>query len=278
MRKPPSPLTVTTLRSGWTSWAAIAVGSAMPMPARPLAISTVSGSEAGNMRAIHSLCRPTSEMRMSSRPSALRISHRTRGGCMGKASSSAPARKAPCTRSSSLDGVVVIGSPIATRPVRRRRIRSRSPTRSQAVTKCSSTSAATVSIADDRLVALRVPVDRRVLDEVVADRDDDVGVLEAGQLVVARLHADGAAPVRVVVGEDALAHEGRRDAHAGGVGERAQRRRRVPAGDAVAGQDQRVLGVADQLGGLVELALGRLGPAALLAVRERAGRRRGRTP
>ena len=84
MRKPPSPLTVTTLRSGCTSLAAIAHGSAKPMPARPLAISTVFGSCAGNIRPIHSLCRPTSEMRMSSRPSAWRISHSARGGCIGK--------------------------------------------------------------------------------------------------------------------------------------------------------------------------------------------------
>ena len=41
------------------------------MPARPLAISTVLGSCAGNMRPIHSLCRPTSEMRMSSRAERL---------------------------------------------------------------------------------------------------------------------------------------------------------------------------------------------------------------
>ena len=71
MRKPPSPLTVTTLRSGCTSLAAIAVGSAIPMPARPLAMNTVFGSCAGNMRAIHSLCRPTSEISMSSRPQRL---------------------------------------------------------------------------------------------------------------------------------------------------------------------------------------------------------------
>ena len=44
MRKPPSPFTVTTLRSGCTSLAAIAAGSAKPIPARPLAISTVFGS------------------------------------------------------------------------------------------------------------------------------------------------------------------------------------------------------------------------------------------
>src|SRR6476661_4845378 len=78
MRKPPSPLTVTTCRSGWTIFAAIAHGSAKPMPARPFAMSTVLGSWAGNMRPIHSLCRPTSEMRMSLRPRALRSSQRAR--------------------------------------------------------------------------------------------------------------------------------------------------------------------------------------------------------
>ena len=50
---------------------------------------------------------------------------------------------------------------------------------------------------DDLLVALGVPVLRRVLDEVVADRDHDVGVLEAGHRVVARLQPDGAERLRV---------------------------------------------------------------------------------
>ena len=39
--------------------------------------------------------------------------------------------------------------------------------------------------ADDRLVPAAVPVVGRVLDEVVADRDHEVGHLEAGHLVVA---------------------------------------------------------------------------------------------
>ena len=60
-------------------------------------MNTVSGSCAGNMRAIHSLCRPTSEIRMSCRPSAWRISHSARGGCIGKASSSLAASKRPST-------------------------------------------------------------------------------------------------------------------------------------------------------------------------------------
>ena len=97
IRNPPSPLTVTTLRFGCTSLAAIAVGSAKPMPARPLAMNTVAGSWAGNMRAIHSLCRPTSEISRSSGPSTLRMSHSARGGCTGNASSSRPASKRAST-------------------------------------------------------------------------------------------------------------------------------------------------------------------------------------
>ena len=52
--------------------------------------------------------------------------------------------------------------------------------------------------ADDLLVAPRVPVRRRVLDEVVADGDHHVGVVEARERVVARLQADGAERVRVL--------------------------------------------------------------------------------
>src|SRR3712207_8019098 len=44
-----------SLRSGWTSFAATAAGTANPMPASPLAIRTVFGSWAGNIRPIQSL-------------------------------------------------------------------------------------------------------------------------------------------------------------------------------------------------------------------------------
>jgi hypothetical protein len=74
MRNPPSPFTATTLRSGCTSLAAMAAGIANPIPASPLAISTVFGSKAGNIRPIQSLWRPTSDTSRSSRPSAWRIS------------------------------------------------------------------------------------------------------------------------------------------------------------------------------------------------------------
>ncbi len=44
IRKAPSPASATTLRCGWTSFAAIAPGSAMPIAAKPLLMMTVFGS------------------------------------------------------------------------------------------------------------------------------------------------------------------------------------------------------------------------------------------
>ena len=73
-----------------------------------------------------------------------------------------------------------------------------SPISSTSGMKYSSISAGDGVDADDLLVALRVPVLGRVLDEVVADREHHVGLLEAGHRVVARLQADGAERARVV--------------------------------------------------------------------------------
>ena len=44
IRKAPSPARATTLRSGWTSLAAIAPGTLMPIAANPLLMITVFGS------------------------------------------------------------------------------------------------------------------------------------------------------------------------------------------------------------------------------------------
>ena len=46
IRKPPSPHNATTRRSGWTSLAAIAPGSEMPIAAKPFEMITVFGSYA----------------------------------------------------------------------------------------------------------------------------------------------------------------------------------------------------------------------------------------
>jgi hypothetical protein len=121
---------------------------------------------------------------------------------------------------------------------------------------------------DDRLVAPGVPVLRRVLDQVEADRQDDVSLLEAGHLVVVRLKADGAERLRVARVEQPLGHERLGDGDTGRADELAQRGRRAPAHHAVAADGHRVQGAADQVRGLQQLARRRLG-ANRLAARQR---------
>ena len=123
---------------------------------------------------------------------------------------------------------------------------------------------------DDLLVAPRVPVRGGVLDEVVADGDDHVGVLEAGHGVVARVQPDGAQRLGVGVVEQPLAHEGLGHGDAGRAAELAQGGRAAGAHDAVAGQGHRVDGVADEVDGLEQLAGRGLG-----LDRPAAGQRRG---
>jgi len=77
--------------------------------------------------------------------------------------------------------------------------------------------------AHDPLVALGVPILRRVLDQVVADREHEVGDVESGHLVVAGLEADRAEGVGVVRVQEALAHEGLRHRHPGPGRELPQR-------------------------------------------------------
>ena len=89
IRKPPSPLTATTRRSGRASFAATAPGSAMPMAAKPLEMMQVLGRSAWNRRATHNLCAPTSHTSTSSSAIARRRSAITRCGFSGKAGSSA---------------------------------------------------------------------------------------------------------------------------------------------------------------------------------------------
>ena len=140
-----------------------------------------------------------------------------------------------------------------------------SPTSSTSGWKNSSISAGWESTTTIFLSRARVPVLRRVLDEVVADGDDHVGVLEAGHRVVAVVQADGAQRARVLDVEHALAHERLGDGDPGRAAELAQRGRGAGADDAVAGQRDRVDRVADQVGGLEQLAgrgLGADRPAA----------------
>lgn len=57
MRRPPSPVTATTLRCGLTSFAAIGPGTAMPIVASPLAMITVFGRRAAGRVAARACAR-----------------------------------------------------------------------------------------------------------------------------------------------------------------------------------------------------------------------------
>ncbi len=125
--------------------------------------------------------------------------------------------------------------------------------------------------ADDLLVPARVPVLGRVLDQVVADGQHHVRLVEAGHGVVAGLEPNGAERLGRVHRDQALAHErlGHRDA--GGAHELAQRGGGAgPRIDAVACQRHRVEGAADHVRGLEQLTRLRLGLGGAPA-RQRAG-------
>ena len=117
---------------------------------------------------------------------------------------------------------------------------------------------------DDPLASVRVPARRRVLDQVVADRDDEVGAVEAGQDVVAGLQPDGHQREVAPVVDRALAHERHRDRDVEALGEGPQLGRGVPAQDAVAGQDERPAGGDEEPGGVLDRLVGRLGEVGLV--------------
>ena len=64
IRKPASPVTVSAVRSGKASLAAIAPGTPIPIAANPFEMMQVLGRSAWYMRAIHILCAPTSHTTM----------------------------------------------------------------------------------------------------------------------------------------------------------------------------------------------------------------------
>ena len=125
-----------------------------------------------------------------------------------------------------------------------------------------------------RLVPSGFQRDGRVLDEVVADRDDQVGPVEAGQHVVARLEADRhQRQVRAVVHRP-LAHERDGHRHVQAAGEPSQGARGVPAQHAVAGQDDGSRRRGDEPGRVVQGLLGRLGEVGVSGdQRSQVGRR-----
>ena len=83
---------------------------------------------------------------------------------------------------------------------------------------------------DDPLAPVRVPARRRVLDQVVADRHDEVGAIEARQHVIAGLEPDRHQRQVAAVVDRALAHERHRDRDVEPLGERAQGRAPRSAG------------------------------------------------
>src|SRR5918993_99575 len=124
----------------------------------------------------------------------------------------------------------------------------------------------------DALGPVRVPASRRVLDQVVADADHDVGAVEPGQHVVAGLEPDGhQRQVRSVV-DGTLAHERGGNRHVEPAGEGAQLARGAAAQDPVAGQDQRPGGTGDQASGVGDRLVGGLGEIGTRRLERRDGR------
>ncbi len=95
--KPPSPVTVTTRRSGYSNLAATAPGSPIPIEAKPFEMMQVFGARHGNILAIHSLLAPTSQITMSSGESAARKSRITCCGRIGQVGGPANSASNPAT-------------------------------------------------------------------------------------------------------------------------------------------------------------------------------------
>ena len=110
---------------------------------------------------------------------------------------------------------------------------------------------------DDLLVGLGIDPDRVELLQLIADRDDDVGVVEPEVDVVVPHEPQRPDAVGVVVGHDAFAVEGvgHRDAEL--LGEPHQGIGRVGAGGAVSGQQHRPHGCTQNVDGARHLAGGR---------------------
>ena len=99
----------------------------------------------------------------------------------------------------------------------------------------------------DLLRRALVPEGGAPLDQVVADRDHDIGLAQRHQDVVLALQPDREQAVRVGARDRALAHEGVDHADAGVLGQPLELGGGAFAHRAVAGEDQRVLGVQDDV-------------------------------
>ncbi len=109
---------------------------------------------------------------------------------------------------------------------------------------------------DDLLVAPGIDPNRVELLELVADRDDDVGLVETEVHVVVPHEPDRTQGLRMVVGEHAFAVERRRHRDSEGLGEVHQGGSGAGPGCAVAGQDDRIRRRLEYGGGTGHLAPG----------------------
>ena len=87
----------------------------------------------------------------------------------------------------------------------------------------------------------------RVLDQIVADRDDQIGLQERLEHVVLALQADGEQAVRIIQRHRPLAHEGVDHGYAGLARQPSQLLAGTLSDRTVAGEDQRAFGLGDQL-------------------------------
>ena len=111
---------------------------------------------------------------------------------------------------------------------------------------------------DDALAAAGVPRGWRVLHEVVPHADDEVGSIEAGRHVIARLQTDRHERVVAPVIDGALAHECGGDGHVEATSQRPQSWGGATPKHAIAGQDDRTFGARDEVRGVVDRFVRRL--------------------
>ena len=231
--KPPSPVTVTTRRSGRASFAAIAPGSPMPMAAKPLEMMTVFGRRVGQALGHPELVRADVgddeivglQRRLQIRDDPLR-QHRegivVASTIVGRPDGRNPLRVGRHQRRQQLQRLAHVGDDLDHRLVARVDL-----------------GRGEVDVHDAE-PARGIPARRRPLDGIVADRDHQVGVREADARRVVGGHADRGARQRVIGRDRALGHERGDDRDPRALGERRQLGRGLAANHAVAGENQRV--------------------------------------
>ena len=100
----------------------------------------------------------------------------------------------------------------------------------------------------DLVVGFRIPFRRRVLDEVVADGNDEVSVLDQCIGIIFLRDADGAAFVVVIARDDALRHHRVDDGDVQRVGKMRQRLARVAADGTMSREHDGALGSGNEVG------------------------------